>query len=274
MPGAPGGMPALDTPYGLTDEQVRAYQRDGHILLRALCTPEEAAAAREAITAAAYRSSSEQRPLEERDTYGRAFLQVMNLWLDDEAVRRYVLAKRFAGAAARLMGVSRVRLYHDQALIKEAGGGLTPWHQDQYYWPLGTDRTLTMWMPLVDAGEDMGTMTFASGSHHAGFLGHLEISDRSEAAFREEIERRGYALAPAGPMAAGDATFHTGWTLHGAPGNTTDRAREVMTIIYYEDGARLLEPDNRNRANDLATWFPGQSPGELAASPLNPIVYP
>ena len=36
-----------------------------------------------------------------------------------------------------------VRLYHDQALFKEAGGGITPWHQDQHYWPLDTDRTIT-----------------------------------------------------------------------------------------------------------------------------------
>ena len=28
--------------------------------------------------------------------------------------------------------------------------------------PLGSDNTITMWMPLVDAAEEMGTMTFAS----------------------------------------------------------------------------------------------------------------
>jgi len=31
------------------------------------------------------------------------------------------------------MGVQGVRLYHDQALIKEPGGKPTPWHQDYYY---------------------------------------------------------------------------------------------------------------------------------------------
>ena len=63
---------------------------------------------------------------------------------------------RFAGVAAALLGVDGVRLYHDQALFKEPGGGPTPWHQDQVYWPLATDRTITMWMPLVDLPDASG----------------------------------------------------------------------------------------------------------------------
>ena len=36
----------------------------------------------------------------------------------------------------RLLQTPGVRMYHDQALYKEAGGGYTPWHVDQFYWPL------------------------------------------------------------------------------------------------------------------------------------------
>jgi hypothetical protein len=74
-------------------------------------------------------------------------------------------------------------------------------------------------------------------------------------------------------MAAGDATFHSGWTLHSAPPNETKTMREVMTVIYHEDGAILMEPDHANRAADLKAWFPGQKPGEKAASSLNPLLY-
>ena len=74
-------------------------------------------------------------------------------------------------------------------------------------------------------------------------------------------------------MTAGDATFHAGWTLHRAPGNSTDVMREVMTIIFFADGVRIGEPQNPQQANDLKGWLPGLAPGDLAASELNPLVY-
>jgi ectoine hydroxylase-related dioxygenase (phytanoyl-CoA dioxygenase family) len=266
-------LPELSEEYRLAEEQVRSFRKNGHVLLRGVASPEEVAAYRPVLTGAAERFNTENRSLEERDTYGRAFLQIMNLWTRDEAVRRFVLARRFGKIAADLLGVDGVRLYHDQALYKEAQGGPTPWHQDQYYWPLDTNQTITMWMPLVDASAEMGTMTFAGGSHRTGFLGHLEISDESEAEFDRLVSERGFPRHSCGAMRAGDATFHYGWTLHSAPGNATDRTREVMTIIYFANGTRILPPDNPHRQNDLDTWLPGQKPGEVAASPLNPLVY-
>jgi ectoine hydroxylase-related dioxygenase (phytanoyl-CoA dioxygenase family) len=265
-------LPDLSSDYTLTPEQIGSYRQNGHVLLRGVCTLEEVAAYREALTAAAYRYNVETRPMEERDTYGKAFLQVMNLWVKDEGVRRYVLARRFAKIAAQLMGVHGVRLYHDQALYKEAGGGHTPWHQDQYYWPLDTEHTVTMWMPLVDVSIEMGALTFASGSHKEGFQGHVAISDESHDRYDELVKERGYPVVNA-PMKAGDATFHAGWTLHSAPGNASEIDREVMTVIYFADGINTLVPDNPHRQNDLASWLPGVKPGEPAASELNPLVY-
>ena len=41
-----------------------------------------------------------------------------------------------------------VRVYHDQALNKEPGGGYTPWHCDGYYWPVKSEKIVTAWVPL------------------------------------------------------------------------------------------------------------------------------
>ncbi len=265
-------LPEISEPYHLTQEDIAAYRRDGHALLRGVLSPDEVRAYEPFIAAAVENFNTEFRPLADRDTYGKAFLQIMNLWVRDEAVRRYTLAMRFANIAAALMGVAGVRIYHDQALFKEPGGGITPWHQDEFYWPLDTDHTITMWMPLVDVTPEMGTLRFASGSHREGYLGALPISDKSEETFRRFLAERGYTVTPGPTMAAGDATFHSGWTLHTAPGNFTPVMREVMTVIYFADGARISEPDNPNRVNDLAAWLPGCKPGDLAASPLNPLV--
>jgi ectoine hydroxylase-related dioxygenase (phytanoyl-CoA dioxygenase family) len=265
-------LPPLDSNYPLTADQLAQYRRDGHILLRGVASQSEAAAHEPFLTAAVNRFNTETRPLAERDTYGKAFLQVMNLWERDEAVRPYVLARRFAKIAADLMGVSGVRIYHDQALYKEPGGGHTPWHQDAYYWPLDTNNTITMWMPLTDIVSEMGTLIFASRSGERGYLSKIPISDASEHYFQQYIEEQGYQLAANGNMAAGVASFHSGWVLHSAPSNATNVLRKVMTVIYFADGARVTEPDNRTRVNDLQKWLPGLKPGDLAASAINPRI--
>lgn len=265
-------LPALDTSFRLDGAQVAAFRANGHTLTRNVLTAAEATAYRAVIHRAAYRHNTEKRALEERDTYGRAFLQIMNLWEVDADVRQFTLARRFAKMAAELLGVERVRLYHDQALYKEPGGGFTPWHQDQYYWPLDTDATVTLWMPLVPITEEMGMLTFASGSHRSGFVENIAISDESEKKLEQYIRDRGFAISRPAAMAAGDATWHYGWTLHSAPGNASGQTREVMTVIYFADGARVTAPQNEHQEADRQRWLGGAAPGSRAASALNPVV--
>lgn len=263
----------LTSEYDLSQDQIEKYQCDGHILLRRVCSRDEVEAYRAYIGAAVAEHAKTQKDLSERDTYGKAFLQIVNIWTHDEVVKNFVFAPRFAKIAAQLSRSRSMRLYHDQALYKEGQGGFTPWHQDQFYWPLDTDQSITMWMPLVDVSEEMGTMCFASGSHKNGYLGEISISDESEAYFEEYVKKQGYTVFRSGDMQAGDATFHHGWTLHGAGPNNTDFMREVMTIIYYPDGTKLLKPDHQNRQIDFDAFFSGMKPGQAAASDLTPILY-
>jgi hypothetical protein len=267
-------LPGLDDPVVLPPGGPQELHAKGHTVVRGLASSAEVEAFRPAIEAAALRHAERMPPLDDRDTYGKAFLQVPNLWRRDRAIQRFVFAPRFAKAAADLLGVDRVRLYHDQALCKEPGGGRTPWHQDQVYWPLDTDRTVTMWMPLVEVPDEIGTMTFASGSHRHGNLGSHLISDVSDAAFSELVDRLGLVPETHGALRAGDATFHLGWTLHRAPPNTTDRMRSVMTVIYYADGTRIGPVDSPARRLDHRVWLDGIEPGQLADGPLNPLLWP
>jgi hypothetical protein len=266
-------LPELRGAYPLTRENISHFHRDGFVVLPGLANQEEVAAWRPAILEARDFHGQEVIPLEQRDTYGKAFLKGLNLWVSDERVRRFVTSPRFGRVAADLLEVDAVRIYHDQALLKEPGGGITPWHQDQHYWPLDTANTVTMWMPLVDVTSEMGTMRFACGSHREGYLGDAPIGDESETRFENYVHEHGYRVEQTSNMGAGDASFHYGWTLHGAPRNTTTRTREVMTIIWFANGARVLEPDNPNRKRDLDRWLPGIRPGDPAAGPLNPVVF-
>ena len=264
-------LPHLGDRYDLVPEAAKAFQTNGHLLLRAVAGPDEVAAFRPVVSSAVSRYNRESRPLAERDTYGKAFLQVMNLWCEDPDVRRFVFAARFADIAARLLGVESVRIYHDQALVKEPGGGHTPWHQDAIYWPIDGTRCVTMWMPLVDVTPDMGVMTFVDASN-TGALGEAAISDDSEAHFDALVSRTGSTLSVPVPMSAGDATFHGGWTLHKAGANCSTITREVMTVIYFASDLTVQTPANEPQRRDLARWLPGLVPGDPAASALNPVV--
>jgi len=255
-------------------EAVAQFAAEGHTVVRGLAGTDEVAAFRPVIEAAAKaRAWNRDIPPDQRDTYTSAFLQAVNLWEADETIRGFVHAPRFARVAAELLDVAGVRLYHDQALVKEAHGGATPWHQDQGYWPLDTDRTVTLWMPLVDIPAEVGSMTFAVGSHRLGDLRGPAISDASQAAFGDLVAAKGLPTATHGAMRAGDATFHAGWTLHSAGPNPTDRDRPVMTIIYVADGARLVEPSEQ-QVLDLRLWAPGAEPGDLLATEKNPRLWP
>jgi ectoine hydroxylase-related dioxygenase (phytanoyl-CoA dioxygenase family) len=269
-------LPPLDGHHPVTVEQIETFGRDGHALVPGLASEAEVAAYRNAIVTAARENNLETRAMEDRPTYNRAFLQTANLWRVDPVVQRFVFSPRFARVAAELLGVEGVRLYHDQALLKEAGGGHTPWHQDQFYWPFGDQPTITMWMALVDVPPEVGTMTFASGTHHLGALVDQPISDESEAAYAAIVEARGLPTHTYGAVQAGDATFHAGWTLHRAGPNPTDAMRSVMTVIYVADGAVVEAPANPYQEFDRQVWLDGTEPGELVGTSgaLNPRLHP
>jgi len=266
-------LPGLRTAYAVDSNDIDRFRTEGYVRLRGVASPGEAGTYRQVIRDAALRYSRETRPLAERDTYGRAFLQVSNLWQRDQAVARFVKAERFAGIAAKLLGCDRVRIYHDQALFKEPGGGLTPWHQDAMYWPLEGNRMLTMWMPLVPISADMGGLVFAAGSHQRGPLSDVHISDASEDHFHRLFAESDYPPSEPIAMAPGDASFHAGWTAHKAPGNPTERMREVMTIIWHDADQVVQQPANPAQESDLRRWLPGLTPGDLAATPMNPVVH-
>lgn len=261
----------LSTNYPLLALQIAEFQQNGHIYLPQVVTEEILQPYRHAIRNWSSDFQTKQKPIEERDTYGKAFLQMMNLWEDDTIVREFVLAKRFGQLAADLLGVKQVRLYHDQALFKEPGGGLTPWHQDQYYWPIQTPKTVTMWMPLVDIQAGMGMLTFASGTQHVA-LPPMPISDESEAMIAQYVKDQEFPIVAQKTMQAGDATFHMGWTLHAAPGNESHTMREVMTVIFMDAEAEVMEPKNSNQEADRLRWLSGYAPGRKADSPLNPVI--
>lgn len=262
----------LDEPFQLTEAQKAQFRRDGFIKLKDILSREILDHYGPEITRQVLALNGKAKPMSERTTYEKAFLQVGNLWTKSAVAREFVFGKRLAQIAAELMGVRGVRLYHDQALYKEPGGGITPWHADQYYWPLGTDNTVTVWVPLQETPIELGPLSFSIGSHAFEFGRNLEISDESETKLQRSLKDQNYPLEES-PYDLGEVSYHYGWTFHRAGPNNSDRHRAVMTIIYFEDGARMVEPKTKGQRNDHAVLFPEIKPGETVATSLTPLLY-
>lgn len=267
------GTPRTALPTG-TLERFRA---NGHATLRGVAAPAELRAVEPTLSAlVAERHRHANVAWQDKSTYQRAFVQVTNLWRDDPVARAFVFQKRLAQLAAELLEVPSVRLYHDQALYKEpaaGAGGHTPWHVDQYYWPLASDRSVTAWIPLVDVPLEMGPLCFAPGSHRFDAGRQLAISDDSEEVCASALRAAGYGHHVE-RFALGDVSFHQGWTYHNAPPNYTAEVRKVMTIIYIDADMRIAPPSHAAQQHDLEVWFPGLAPGDHAASAINPVLWP
>jgi ectoine hydroxylase-related dioxygenase (phytanoyl-CoA dioxygenase family) len=262
----------IDSEYKISPAQVERFQKDGYIKLRDVLSAEVLEYYGREITRQVLLLSQDSKPLEERNTYGKAFLQIMNLWLKSDVVREFVFGKRLARIAADLLQTRGVRLYHDQALYKEAGGGYTPWHIDQYYWPVATEKTVTAWIPLHAIPIENGPLTFSIGSQRIKIGRDLEISDASEKLIGEQLKLSNLPIDET-PFDLGEVSFHLGYTFHRAGPNTLGKPREVMTIIYMDEEMRLIEPKNKNQKKDWDDWCPGAQVGEIINSPLNPVLY-
>lgn len=264
--------PDIHRAFAIDEATVAAFRRDGFVHLRDVLPADVLEAYGREITRLTIELNTQTLPLAERTTYDRAFLQVMNLWQHSPMVRDFVFGRTLARIAADLLEVDGVRLYHDQSLYKEPGGGITPAHADQYYWPFASDRTVTAWIPLQAVPRDMGPLAFYAGSHRSALGRDLPISDESEAAITVAMEAQAFPIIDE-PFALGDVSFHGGWLFHKAGPNVSRTPRSVMTIIYMDAAMRLAEPVNEPQRADLARWCDGAEINAIIDTPGTPLLF-
>lgn len=260
----------LDEPYTLPADAVQFYREYGYVKLKNVLSPEVLDFYGQLITSEVIRLNTLIKPMEERTTYEKAFLQIMNLWRENEEVKEFVFSKRLAKIATDLMQVTGVRLYHDQALYKEPSGGITPWHADQFYWPLATANTITVWIPLQATPMEMGPLAFAEKSQSVEIGRDLEISDESEAYMATQLTQ--FELNEA-PFELGEVSFHAGWLFHRAGANQSGVARKVMTMIYMDKDQTIVPPTNKFQEADWRTWLDSKEIGTVPDSALNPLLF-
>jgi ectoine hydroxylase-related dioxygenase (phytanoyl-CoA dioxygenase family) len=254
----------LESPIHISEDQIKSFRSNGFIKLKNVLSSETLEFYKKEITSMVFKLSNENRALEERSTYEKAFLQIENVFLNNKIVKKFVSSQRLRRIATELMGTRGVRMYHDQVLYKEADGGHTQWHVDQVYWPFSTDNCITAWVPLVPISMKMGHLAFAPGSHKIKEYRDLIISDESEAKIQQMMDNIGAAYSISS-FDLGDVSFHYGWTFHRADENISNIAREVMTIIYMDIDMKITRKDEH--------WCPDTQPGEILNNYKNFVIY-
>src|SRR5665213_481214 len=218
---------------------VETFRRGGFVHLKGLLDADEIAGLGRAVDAAVTaRKRNDTRALADKSPYEQSFIQCQYLWEDFPEVRPLTFHPKVVGAAAALIGARAMRLWHDQALYKEAGGRETDAHQDHPYWPINELRTLTAWIPLVEVDDETGCMGYSPGSHtgEAEYVNIFTEPGSGEALVAKQKHKP--VFVPARP---GDVLFHHGLTVHLAKANRSDRTRRAYTAIYFADGCTRAE---------------------------------
>lgn len=130
-----------------------------------------------------------------------------------------------------------MRIWHDQALVKEPHGNQTTWHRDTPYWAFHTRTAVNFWIALDDATLANGCLWYLPGTHLLGDYDLVEIGKSMTDIFARYPEWA--SIEPvAAPCPAGSIVVHNSMVAHGAGPNMTTARRRAMTIAYFPDGTR------------------------------------
>ena len=169
-----------------------------------------------------------------------------NIAEDDETFAELAFSKQIGRNVQRLLRRNvDIRVYANMLATKLGKGqgtdvteyAPTYFHQD--FPTLAFDRSgyLGFWIALDEVTPDMGALRFRNGSHRMGSLGRWFDAEELQDVY--PFMEQDYPLGPELHYQPGDATVHHGFTVHGAPENTTDRPRWAFVIGYFPADTRF-----------------------------------
>lgn len=216
------------------------YRDNGYLIVPGLLDRGELAEWRAALAAAAAEHAAKAGyHNQDGDPYYReVFLQLVNLWTTNAAMKRLVLDRRLGKLAAELAGVAGVRLYHDHAMIKQPWANPTNWHVDSAGCPFFSRQANVLWLPLDDVTVRNGCLYFLPGTQRTSrFEVDAPLDEASIGGILAAYpEWRGIEPVAAEAQ-AGDGVFFSAMVAHAAGPNMTIRPRRAVALVYIPQGA-------------------------------------
>lgn len=268
----------LSAPYPVSAQTIERFRAEGFVKLPGVLSDRAVITLRRAIIRTLEREFSavlDRRPGGAGPRVGRRFYSAEMVWREDPVIRLFVLSPRIAKISADLLGVERIRLYHDNLMSKEPGCGRTPWHYDDHHFPLATQDVVTAWIAAQAIPEAMGPLSFAKDIEAYRLVEDIPFNktDTSYDRLVAETFRQRKVPVESGGFDVGEVSFHHNLSFHTAGANDTAISRCVLANTFYADGARVVDAPTMV-SGDWRKFLPGVEPGGLAATPLNPICWP
>jgi len=207
--------------------------------------------------------------LEAKDAYSRSFDRSMNLWRLSPELFEVISSRKVIDLVREALQCEAIRLSHDQCLYKLPKCPATPIHADQFHWPIESEKTITLWVPLQATRPTNGSLSFFRGSHLLEDKLREHLSRSSQAEIESYFESSPFPLDEP-KYEIGDVSLHSGWTFHKASNNGSDQIRKIYTITYMADGVTITKLRDEHQVGMLANWCPGCAFGDQLDSPLNP----
>lgn len=257
----------------ITPAQISFYRENGFVVIHDFLAPEELKTWRqcvhEAVAQRADRKLADGSMRSGDSYYDNVFVQRINLWQDHAGMRELMFDPRIGKMAAELAGVEGIRIWHDQALIKQPWANATGWHLDNPYWSFSSRDAISIWVALDDATLENGCLYFIPGSHKTATFDNVGIGQNMGDLFRVYPQWAGLHSISA-PMKAGSCSFHNGLVAHGAGANMTPGWRRAMTCAYMPDGSTFNGKKNILSDDTIARLKVGDL---LDDDYQNPLIY-
>ncbi len=231
----------------LSHSLLQAFERDGFVGPIDILTRAEVERLRTSVADVIHRLDELEPSLYEVE---RAFTErpedvvchFLGGWRVHPDLEALIRDPRVTTPCAELLGVDRLRFWHDQVFAKPPNHpGVVPWHQDYSYWTRTTPAChITLNLMLDDADEESGCLQFVPGSHRWGLLPSMPFDSPLEAV-RELLPSHAEWRPVRVPVRAGQATIHHSHTLHGSDRNRSSRWRRAVVCNYMGAHVRVAD---------------------------------
>jgi ectoine hydroxylase-related dioxygenase (phytanoyl-CoA dioxygenase family) len=221
--------------FQLTPDQMTAYHRDGYLLIKNFCSPEEV---NKLYSTALEDDAMRKNALDLNDQSGKKTR--LSLWFTpgNDVFGYLTRSEKMVNVVGQLLDSDApVCHFHSKLMQKEPRvGGAWEWHQDYGYWYknqfMFPDQLISVMVALTPANKENGCLQFIRGSHKMGRVNHGFAGEQVGADMVMVNNALQTMELVYGELSPGDALFFHPNLLHRSEANLSDHPRWSIIACY------------------------------------------